>query len=160
MTGIHQIFGHCSVSWWQRDMLQISGFMDNIIFARTWKRHIVKVTQQGTARFVSMACTQTGPPGGSNRLGGGVWYILDCRIGDKKTELMLCWCGDSQGVPHQVAGAADRHQHQEVVSARAEPWPSEAAPRQSNPQPVLGNTRQVVPLISLPTGKYSTGYSV
>ena len=69
MTGIHQIFGHGSVSWRQRDMLQISGFMDNIIFARTWKRHIVKVTQQGTARFVSVACTQTGPPGGSNRLG-------------------------------------------------------------------------------------------
>jgi len=160
MTGIHQIFGHGLVSWRQRDMLQISGFMDNIIFARTWKKAYCQSNSTGDSAVCQRGMYSNWPSGWQQQTGGGVWYILDCCIGDKKTKLMLCWCGDSQGVPHQVAGAADRHQHQEVVSARAEPWPSEAAPRQSNPQPVLGNTRQVVPLISLPTGKYSTGHSM
>jgi len=68
-----------------------------------------------------VACTQTGPPGGSNRLGVESDIFSIAALVIKKTKLMLCWCGDSQGVPHQVAGAADRHQHQEVVSARAEP---------------------------------------
>jgi len=77
-------------------------------------------------------------------------HVYNCLVDDKKTRLLAvcieclsCCCDDSKSISHQVAGVAAGHQHQEVVGARIESRPTEATPRQSNSESVLGNTRQV-----------------
>jgi len=57
--------------------------------------------------------------------------------------LSSCCCDDSKSISHQVAGAAAGRQHQEMVGACVESRPTEATPRQSDSESVLGNTRPV-----------------